>query len=84
MQGENMTKRDESKNTMNLTDLVDDHENRQRLSWVTDIREQRKKKKTYAERLQSGYEKERSLADNSTIQDISAVMNNATKEIYHK
>ena len=46
---------------------------------VTDSREQRKKKKTYAEVLPSGYDKERTFA---VKQDINAVMKSATKEIH--
>ena len=67
MQSEGMSKREESKDKINLTDVVDDGENHQKFEWVTDNREQRKKKKTYAEMLQSGYEKEGTFEVISTI-----------------
>ena len=57
--------------------MENDGENYQRLSWVTANREQRKKKKTYAEVPQSGYEKEGTFV---VKQDINAVKNSATKE----
>ena len=54
MQSETMTKREEYKDKLNLTDMENYDENHQRLSWVTYNHKQRKKKKTYAEVLQIG------------------------------
>ena len=42
-----MTKKEESKGKMHLTDMENDGENHQRLSWLSDNREQRKKKESY-------------------------------------
>ena len=67
VQSGSMSNRKESKDKMNLTDLVDDGENHQGLDKVTDNREQRRKKKTYAEVLQSGYEKKGTFVVISTI-----------------
>ena len=61
VQSETMTKKEESKDKLNLTDMENYYENHQRLSWVTDNGKQRKKKKTYAELLQIGCEKEGTL-----------------------
>ena len=47
MQSANMTKKEESKGKMHLTDMENDGENHQRLNWLSDNREQRKKKETY-------------------------------------
>ena len=74
-----MTKREKPNDKMNLTDMNNDAKNHQRINWVSDNREQRKKKKTFAEVLQSGYEKEVTFVFK---QDINAVMNRARKEIY--
>ena len=51
VQSETMTKKEESKDKLNLTDMENYDENHQRLSWVTDNCKQRKNKKTYAEVL---------------------------------
>ena len=61
VQSETMTKKEESKDKLNLTDMENYYENHQRLSWVTDNGKQRKKKKTYAELLQIECEKEGTL-----------------------
>ena len=53
-------------------------ENHKRLSWVTDNCKQRKKKKTYAEVLQIGCEKEGTFV---IKEGVNAVMNSVTKEI---
>ena len=78
VQRETMTKKEESKNKLNLTDMENFDENHQRLSWVTDNRKQRKKKKTYAEVLQIGCEKEGTFV---VKEGINTLMNRATKEI---
>ena len=79
VQNENLTKKEESKDKMNLTDTENDGENHKKFNWVADNHEQRKKKKYYAEVLQTGYEKEGTFV---VKQDINAVMNSATKDIY--
>ena len=61
VQSEKMTKKEESKDKMTLNALVNDGENHQRVSCVTDNREKKKKEKIYAELLKSGYEKEGTL-----------------------
>ena len=66
-----MMKKEESEDKINLTDMENDAENHQRLSWATDNRKQRKKKITSAEVLQSGYEKEGTFV---VKQAISTVM----------
>ena len=78
VQSETMTKKEESKNKLNLTDMKNYDENHQRLSRVTSNRKQRKKKKTYAEVLQIRCEKEGTFV---VKEGINAVANNATKEI---
>ena len=83
VESHNKTKKEESKDNMNLTDMENDGENLQRLSSVTDNLKQRKKKKTYADVLQSGYEKKETFI---VKQDINAVMNSAKghlSEIYN-
>ena len=40
-ESENMTKKEESQDKMNSTDLVNDAKNHQRFRWLTDNREQR-------------------------------------------
>ena len=42
-QSETMTKKEESKDKLNLTDIENYNENHKRLSWVTDNCKQRKK-----------------------------------------
>ena len=78
VQSETMTKKEESKNKLNLTDMKNYDENHQRLSRVTSNRKQRKKKKTYAEVQQIRCEKEGTFV---VKEGINAVANNATKEI---
>ena len=78
VQSETMTKKEESRDKLNLTDMENYDENRKRLSWVTDNRKQRKKKKTYAEVLQIGCEKEGTFV---VKEGVNAVMNSVTKEI---
>ena len=73
-----MIKKEESKDKLNLTDMENYDENHKGLSWVTDNRKQRKKKKTYAEVLQIGCEKEGTFVVKEAT---NAVMNSATKEI---
>ena len=78
MQSETMTKQEESKDRLNLTNMENYDENHQRLSCVTDNREQRKKKKTDAEVLQIECEKEGIFV---VKEGINAVINSVTKEI---
>ena len=78
VQSETMTKQEESKDKLNLTDMGNYDENHQRLTCVTDNREQRKKKKTYAEVLQIECEKEGTFV---VKEGINAVINSVTKEI---
>ena len=78
VQSETMTKKEESKDKLNLTDMENYNENGKRLSWVTENRTQRKKKKTFAEVLQIGLEKEGTFV---VKEGINAVVNSPTKEI---
>ena len=78
VQSETMTRKEESRDKLNLTDMENYDENRKRLSWVTDNRKQRKKKKTYAEVLQIGCEKEGTFV---VKEGINGVMNSVIKEI---
>ena len=78
VQSETMTKKEESKDKLNLTDMENYDENGKRLSWVTENRTQRKKKKTFAEVLQIGLEKEGTFV---VKEGINAVVNSPTKEI---
>ena len=78
MQRETMIKKEESTDKLNLTDMENCDENHKRLSWVTDNRKQRKKKKTYAEVLEIGCEKEGTFV---VKEGLNVVMNSATKEI---
>ena len=57
MKSETMTKKEESKDKLNLNDMENDHGNYERLSWVTNNHKQRKKKKTYTGLMQIGCEK---------------------------
>ena len=52
-----MTKKEESKDKLNLNDMENDHGNYERHSWVTNNHKQRKKKKTYTGVMQIGCEK---------------------------
>ena len=76
VQSETMTKNEESKDKLSLTDIWNYDGNYQRLSWVTDNGKQRKKEKTYAEVLQIGCEKGGTFV---VKEGINAVMNSATK-----
>ena len=78
VQGVTMTKKEESKDKLNLNNMENYDENHQRLNWVTGNRKQRKKDKTYAQMLQIGFEKEGTFV---VKEGIKAVMNSAAKDI---
>ena len=73
-----MIKKEESTDKLNLTAVENYDEDHKRLTWVTDNRKQRKKKKTYAEVLQIGCEKEGGFV---VKEGINVVMKSSTKEI---
>ena len=61
VQSESMSKREESKDKMNLTDVVDDGENHQEFEWVTNNREQRKRKRPMLKCCRVGMRKKEHL-----------------------
>ena len=61
MQSESMSKREESKDKINLTDVVDDGENHQKFEWVTVIVNKGKRKRPMLKCCRVGMRKKEHL-----------------------